>query len=380
MTVYKGYMYVAKKNTGLFLLYLAIFFTTAFLFQFTNQNTDEGEYQAEKLRIAVVDEDHGRMAESLKAYLGEEHEITEVEHEVPVLQEMLYYREINYVIWIPEAFFQTCILDGETLNVTQVPGAYTAVYAEQQINSYLNNARIYAASGFTEAETAEAVTRKAEIRVNLVDTRENGGETPDYIYYFRYLPYLFLGALGYMVGSMVSAMRRGDLKLRMQASAIPQKKQSTEGLLACMTIAVSLFGIAATGAVLLYGKELKTDPGSPYYLLNAAAMLCVAVAISYLTGSLSDDINALNGMVNVVSLGMCFLGGAFVPLEVMNTGVKKAAQFLPVYWFETANELLGTYDLEIVRVKVLQAIGIQFVFAAAFVCITLAVAKRRRTV
>lgn len=373
-------MYVAKKNAGMFLLYLAIFFTITLLFQFMNRNTDEGGYQAERLRIAVVDEDHGKMAESLKTYLGEKHEITEVEKDVPVLQEMLYCREIDYVIWIPEAFYQTCILNGENLKVTQVPGAYTAVYAEQQINSYLNNARIYAASGFAEVETARAAAQKAEVRVKLVDTRENGGETPDYIFYFRYLPYLFLGVLGYMVGSMVSAMRRGDLKLRMQASAIPQRKQSAEGLLACMTVAVILFGIAAAGAVLFYGKELKTDTGSPYYLLNAAAMLCVAAAISYLTGSLSDDINALNGMVNVVSLGMCFLGGAFVPLEVMNTNVKKAAQFLPVYWFETANELLRRYDLEIVRMKVLQAIGIQFVFAAAFVCITLAVAKRRRTV
>ena len=64
----------------------------------------------------------------------------------------------------------------------------------------------------------------------------------------------------------------------------------------------------------------------------------------------------------------------------MSSGVKKAAQFLPVYWYEAANELLGEFAVETVRTEVLQAVGIQLVFAAVFVCITLAVAKKRQTV
>ena len=376
MTVYKGYIYVAKKNAGMFLMYLLIFFGITLIFQMMNKDMEVSGYQAEGLKIAVVDEDGKAMAESLKSYLGEIHEVIEMEDDEAILQEKMYYRNIEYVVRIPEDFYQSCIVNGEKLGVTQIPGSYTAFYVEQQLNSYLNNARVYAAAGFTEEEAAESAVT-AEVNVELLDTGGNAGQISDYLFYFRYLPYLFLGVLGYVVGSMVSAMRRGDLKRRMQASAVPRRRQSVEGLLACGTVALVLWGIIAAAAVLLYGKELSGNPGNPYYLLNSLAMLCVAVSVSFLVGSVSKGSNSLNGMVNVVSLGMCFLGGAFVPLDVMSAGVKKAAQFLPVYWFEQANDLLGGYGLEIVRGKVLQAIGIQMVFAVAFACITLAVAKKK---
>lgn len=374
MTVYKGYMYVAKKNAGMFLMYLMIFFGIILLFQTMNGNNEISGYQAKSLKIAVVDEDGGAMAQSLKSYLGEVHEVAEVEDDAAAIQEKMYYRDVEYVVRIPKDFYQKCIVNGEKLSVTQVPGSYTSFYAGQQINSYLNNARVYAAAGFTEEEAAKSVGT-AEVNVKLFDTGGDAGESPAYLFYFRYLPYLFLGVLGYVVGSMVSAMRRGDLKMRMQASAVPRRRQSMEGLLACGTVALVLWGIIAAVAVLIYGKELSGNQGNPYFLLNSLALLCMAVSVSFLVGSVSKGINSLNGMVNVVSLGMCFLGGAFVPLDVMSAGVKKAAQFLPVYWFEQANELLGGYELGLVKGKVLQAIGIQFVFAVVFVCITLAVSK-----
>lgn len=379
MTVYKGYMYVAKKNFGMFLMYLVIFFSITLLFQMMERDTGAAGYQAESLKIAVIDEDGGMMAEALKSFLGTVHQVTEMKNDASVLQEKMFYREIEYVVRIPKDFYRTCIIKGEKLDVTQVPGSYTAFYAEQQLNSYLNNARVYAAAGFTEEETAKTAGA-AEVHVDMIDAGGNAGEIPAYIFYFRYLPYLFLGVFGYVVGSMVSAMRRGDLKKRMEASAVPRRRQSIEGMLACTTVALVLWGIVAAAAVLLYGKELAGNEGNLCFLLNSLALLLVTVSVSFLVGSISRGINELNGIVNVVSLGMCFLGGAFVPLDVMSTGVKKAAQFLPIYWFEKANELLGSYKFEVVKGKVFQAIGIQVVFAAAFVCITLAMEKKRKEV
>ena len=107
-------------------------------------------------------------------------------------------------------------------------------------------------------------------------------------------------------------------------------------------------------------------------------MLLSALALSYLVGSLVKTSNALSGIVNILSLGMCFACGVFVEMDLLSSGVRKAAQFLPVYWYETANEILMDYG-EItgdVRNRLMSAIGIQMVFAAAFVCLTLATVKR----
>ena len=82
------------------------------------------------------------------------------------------------------------------------------------------------------------------------------------------------------------------------------------------------------------------------------------------------------------SLGMCFLCGVFVPLDVLNKGVITVAQFLPVYWYEKANDMLADFGniTGSVRTEVLQAVGIQLVFAAAILCIAMAVSKKKRCV
>ena len=41
-------------------------------------------------------------------------------------------------------------------------------------------------------------------------------------------------------------------------------------------------------------------------------------------------------ITNVVSLSLSFLGGVFVPLEVMGENVKAVSRFLPTYWYSTA--------------------------------------------
>lgn len=380
MTVYKGYLYVAKKNAGMFFLYLGIFFVITLLFQFMNQDTRQEGYRAERMSVALIDEDGGAMAVSLGKYLQEFHQVEMMEEDVAKLQEKMYYKEIDYIVRIPEHFYRQCILGNKKLRITQVPGSYTASYLEQQLNNYMNSAKTYAAAGFTEEENANAVGEHAEAQIDFLNQSRNDGNTEAYLFYFRYLPYLFLGVLGYVIGSMVASMRRGDLKMRMQASAVPQRRQSLEGLLACGTMALILWGIVIIVAMCFYGKEFVGNAGNLYYLLNSLALLCVAVSLSYLVGSLANGVDALNGMVNVLSLGMCFFGGAFVPLEVMNTGVKKVGQFLPIYWYETVNDLLGGYCLDVVWEKVMQGIGIQFLFAVAFVCVTLVIAKKRRTV
>ena len=116
-----------------------------------------------------------------------------------------------------------------------------------------------------------------------------------------------------------------------------------------------------------------------YYLLNSIALLAVSLTLAYLIATLVGDSNELSGIVNIAALGMCFVCGTFVEMDLLSSGVRRAAQFLPVYWYEAVNNLLsGAGDITgSIRTEIFQGIGIQFVFAAAFVCITLAVSRER---
>lgn len=380
MTVYKGYIKIMRQNVWLMLLYLAVFFGITMMFQAMVKGDAYTSYQAESVRIGYVDEDGGELARGLASYLGQYHEVLDMENDTEVLQEDLFYRNVEYIVRVPAGFFQGCIAQGETLKVTKVPGSYTAFYVDQQINSFLNNARTYYAAGFSETEIAEAMEHMQSSEVEMLNLNGTAGEMPAYAYYFRYVPYLFLSVLCYVMGYVLSAFRKGDLPKRMRASAVPETRQNLEGLLAVLTVGAGLWGFVAVSAVVLYREALLESGGLGYYLLNSAMMLLVALAISYLVGVLVRNVNALSGIVNTISLGMCFLCGVFVPMEMMNKNVIRAAQFLPVYWYEKVNDMLvefGTVTGE-TQGRIWQALGIQFVFAAALVGISMAIAKVRQ--
>ena len=88
----------------------------------------------------------------------------------------------------------------------------------------------------------------------------------------------------------------------------------------------------------------------------------------------------LCGIANFLSLGMCFLCGVFVPMNVMDRNVLKVSQFLPVYWYETVNETLGSYShlTGEAAASVWKGIGLEAMFAIAFVCMILVVTRYQR--
>ena len=53
------------------------------------------------MNIGVTDGDGGELAGALIAYLGSIHHVTELEDEISVLQEKLYYRDVDYILRIP---------------------------------------------------------------------------------------------------------------------------------------------------------------------------------------------------------------------------------------------------------------------------------------
>ena len=378
MTVFKGHMKIIGQNKMLILLYVAIFFGCTILFQSTAGKT-ETSYQAEKLNIGIVDEDGGSLAESLTEYLGNLHHLIPIENDVSEIQEKLYYREVDYVVRIPKNFYFFCIEGDEKLSVTKIPDTYSGSYVDQQINSFLNNARTYQASGFTEAESASALEKTQSVKVTFSNDEKSIEDAP-YVYYFRYMPYLFLALFGFVMGNILIVFQNPNLKKRMAASPVSGRRQSLEGIL-CMSLeGLTLWIFVIVIGILFYGRDFYTSENFVYYLLNSVSMLFVDIALAYLMGTIAPNRDALTGIANIISLGMCFLGGVFVPLEFMGSHVKAVSHFLPIYWYEKANDLLANFAHMTVSIReqFFKAVIIQLVFVGAFICLTLVIEKYKR--
>ena len=380
MTVFKGYMKVLKKNLGLVIIYLVIFFSVAMALQAAARKEHLDNFQKSSVNVAIADQDNSILSHALTDYLGTIHNVSEISDDPAVMQEELYYRNAEYIVQIPENFYETCIVQGTPVSVTKVPGSYTSFYVDQQINAWLNNIRTYIAAGFSQEKASKAALVQPTTEVSMYQDETTTTETPGYTYYFRYVPYLFLAVLCYSMGYILLAFQKEDIRKRMQASSISIRRQNLEGLLAMFTIGIVLWLITIIGALVMYQKELLTSRILGYYLLNTFLMMVVALSLSYLLGLFIKNSNMLSGISNIVSLGMCFLSGVFVPMSIMDKKVLKIAQFLPVYWYESINETLSQYHIisDDIAVDVWKSMGIQVVFTLAFLTMILAVSKYKR--
>lgn len=380
MTVFKCYMKILKKNIGLISIYLVIFFSTAMILQASAKKEHLEDFEKTRINLAIADQDDSTLSHALTEYLKTIHNVYRISAEPTVMQEELFYRNAEYIVQIPKDFYKTCIVDENPLSVTKVPGSYSSFYVDQQINAWLNSIRTYTAAGFSQKEAATAALEQSVSEVTMYHDEETAVETPGYTYYFRYIPFLFLAVLCYSMGYILLAFRKEDIQKRMLASAISTRRQNLEGLLAMFTISLLLWLIAVVGAGVMYGKELLTSKVLGYYLLNTFLMLTIALSLAYLIGLFMKNINMLNGFSNIISLGICFLSGVFVPMNIMAKKVLMVAQFLPVYWYENVNETLSRYHVVSgkVAVDIWKSMGIEVMFTFALLALILAVSKYKR--
>lgn len=382
MTVFRGFLKLVRSNLNVLILYLAIFLTICIAIQLLTKGESVENFQEESLNIAVIDRDGGSLAKALTSYLGTHHHLVEIQDDPDVIQEKLFYRNIYYAVVIPGGFEEKCLEQGEKLPVTKIPGAYSAYYVDQQINSFLNDVRILKAAGYKGKEIYEKAGefQKAESKVELMDKNGYGGEPAPHAFMFQYMPYIMISVICYMISYIMIGFRQKEVRLRMQCAAMAPVKQNAQLILGCLVLGVLVWGICMLMPVLLYGKDFLNDSNMPFYLLNAFAMVLVSLAIAFTMGTLVRKTEIVSGIVNVISLGMSFTCGVFVSMEVLGKGVKAFAHFLPVYWYEIVNQILAE-NVDFTsgqKMGIFQGVGIQILFAAAIVCAGLVIDRRLR--
>lgn len=381
MTVFKAFLTITKRNLGIVFLYLIIFFVIGLMAVSMLSSDSSMSFQRESLDIAVIDRDGGALAQGLADYLGTYHNLKDIPDDADILQDRLFYREIYYVVTIPENFEDKCLNGNEKLPVTKVPGSVSGYYVDQQINTFLNDVRIMEKGGFTVSEAVSHVIDNLNNTpsVTLIDKMGNGGTISTHAFMYQYLPYVLMSIICYTVSYIMIAFGNPDLKKRMLCSAVSGRSMNTQLFLGYTVIGIAVWAIFTLISIAMYRKDFLTDPCCIYYLMNSLIVTVVSLSISFLLSAFITRDELVSAVVNVVTLGMSFSCGVFVSLDILSKGMKTVAHFLPVYWYEIANNLLaGNRTLSSTQlVSLYQAFAIQLLFAAAFLAAALVFRRNR---
>ena len=115
MTVFKGYLKILKKNLGMLLIYLVIFFAIAIALQASARKEHLGTFEKTRINVAVADRDQSKLSRGLIRYLSTIHNVSEISSEPPLCRRN-FFTEIHLISCRSRKIFTRHVLKRKNLS------------------------------------------------------------------------------------------------------------------------------------------------------------------------------------------------------------------------------------------------------------------------
>ena len=339
MQVFKAFFKILNKNKTAMIVYMVIYLALTFVLSSNGQKNDTSDFSKVCMEIGVENQDNGKLGEALVAYLEKENEIKDIPKEREDLLDAMYYRDIQYVLIIPEDFTEKFLAGEreEVLEGTAVPGNNTAYLAKMEIDEFLQKLGMYIDGGYEPEQAAQKTldNMEKESKVEFLSV-EDSGTKPAAAYFFDYIPYIFLCIMMVSLSCVLIIFNEKNLDARNRCSSMSFFQRNLQMVLGSLGIMLLEYGVFMLVAWVMYPNYMGSFRGI-LSMGNALAFMLVCLSIAFLAGRQAKDDAQLNMAANVIGLAFSFLGGVFVPIDLMNKGMQKVAKFVPSYWYVSSN-------------------------------------------
>lgn len=385
MTVFKNYFRVLKKHLAIIIIYMVIFLGLIIMFTW-NTGSKNDSFFASKVKLMVINEDtQSEFLEAFLDYLEQYAIFVEREEDEEARKNALFFREVEYILTIPEGFGEDFLNQGRmSLSKDTVPDSANAIFLDNAINNYLNIARTYIKHlpqisqeqliKLVEATIGGQVNVKIE---NKLPDKISASNTFNKLF-FNYLGYIIIACFVNGVSVVMFSFTVLEIRRRHVASPVSARRVGMQlilGNMAYLFCYLIIFIIA--GYIMNKNRMLNT--GTLLTWLNVLVFSLSCLSFSYLVGITVRSKKAIQAISTAVSLSIAFTSGIFIPQEYLAEPVLKAASFAPGYWYVKANNAIAqiiSYDWTQLG-KIFGYMGIQLGFAAAIMSIALLAGKRK---
>ena len=381
MQAFKLYFKIARKSVlAMMLMYIGIFVTITILMSQANTASAPNSFATEKCRVMLIDNDGSDLSKELVSYVNANTKAIKIKTDEDSIRDALFYKNVELIGTIPQGFEED-FLAGKNpqLSITQLPDSAGSIMVQNMINSYLSMAHTYLLGTNTIDYNALNTSMSQEVAISIHDNN-TGIEMSNVNYFFNYLVYPFLACFTFCISYMMLLINETNVKRRNSCAPIKSLTFSIQVFLANMVFAFLVLGIFLVLGAIMYPNYVFSEQGF-FWVLNTFVLTIVCMSLSFLIGNIAGK-NAVSGISNCVSLGACFLGGVFVPQEMLSTGIKNISALVnPAFWFIKASNHIGKLSVFTADslAPVFQSMIIQLGFAAAFFAISLVIIKYKRT-
>ncbi len=384
MQAFKLYFKIFK-NSALpsALIYIIIFSALCIIFVQSSSNDATTAFSIDKRNVAVINNDNSDFSKELEKYIGENTKVKKIDTSEDAIKDALFYRKVEYVVTIPQGFGDAFLAKNPiALKTTSIPNSTSSAFIDMMIDKYLQAYNMYqnGSGSMSFNEILSHVKQDLSKTVDVNMTRKStASQLTSLNSYVNYANYPIMCILILSVGLVLFSVNQTDIKRRNLCSPLNQTKFSLQIFFGNIFLMLFVFALFAFYAFVMFPQAVKTTNGL-LMLINMLIISLVALSLSFMIGNFAGR-RSLQPICNTLSLGFCFLGGAFVPQELLSDSVKNFALINPVYWFIKANNeiiTLSNFDFEDLK-PVYINMGIELIYAIAFIAITLLIIKQKRT-
>ena len=377
MTVFKTILKILNKLKGMLILYTVMLISITTINQKSGNNISN--FEESKPDILIVNKDESNdITTNFVNYINKHSEIKDIDtNDEEKINDAIFYRDVNFVIYIPENFGNDLLNDKNPTLEYKSSGDEYSSYSEMLVEKYMKMLLMYKdyyrgdeliskVNNVLETET------KVELRTTL-DTSELSSITR----YFNFLNYAFLAGCVYCISMILSSLKEENVRKRTIISSFNYKKYNRIVLLTNAIVIFVMWILYVILSVILF-KDFMISSNGLAYIANSFAFAICSLTIGFLIGNITQNKNAIGGIVNVVALGSSFLCGCFVPFEYMPEYAIKIAHIFPTYYFVLNNESIKTieiFNFENIKGLLING-GIIIAYSLAFIVLTNYITKK----
>lgn len=333
MTVFRAIILHFWKYKYLMLIFLSIFFVFAFGF---SQNSEGQTYRSEALDLKVIDQSDSEISRGFIGYLAVDNnvQIMDDEADLDKLEEEIFLGISDSIIQISPDLESR--LDASSPAVEVISDQRGMVHL--QLESVINRYFVFLDAFQTTSEEVDFEQMNAllteGIAVELHDSVDVASQTnfmsmSGFVNFAGYWIMLFLLII---VGNVMSEFNKTELRQRINVSPMQTRKLMIQTIAAQAVIGLFVVCFMLSGGIMLRLGHLE---GLPLGKMFVALLLITTftLAVHYVIGAVTTNKFIINGLANFLAIGMAFLSGIMVPLEVMGETAQNIAHYLPLYYF-----------------------------------------------
>ena len=301
MTVYKTFLKVVNKYKFLILIYTAMLILFAGFNMQTSQNSTN--FVAEKPDVLIINNDkEQKLSKNLVEYIEKNSNIVDIENDEEARNDALFYRDVSYIIYIPENYSKD-FLNGlnPEINIKSAGDAGSS-YAEMMLTRYIKVANIYQKELQNEDELIKTIneTLEKEAETEITSKLDTDNLTRA-AFYYNFMNYSILAGCVYVICIIISSFREEKIRKRTVISSMNYKKFNRQLLVSNGALAFILWLLYVVLSFILIGDIMFTTHGL-ILIANSFIFSVCSLTIAFLIANLINNKNAINGIINVVAL------------------------------------------------------------------------------